>query len=66
MTTRYKLKIKAFNCSTITTNEYKTLQEVADKIKEICNTDNLKDILKAQKEYNIRFYISSYQSKYED
>ena len=63
---KYKLKIKAFNCVCETTKEYKTLQEVADKIKEVCNADNLKDILKAQKEYNIRFYISSYQSKYED
>ena len=63
---KYKLKIKAFNCESVTTKEYNTLQEVAHKIAEICNADNLKDILKAQKEYNIRFYISSYQSKYED
>ena len=63
---KYKLKIKAFNCESVTTKEYNTLQEVADKIKEICNANNLKEILKVQKKYNIRFYISNYQSKYED
>ena len=54
----YKLKVKRADQTTLTTYFYNTLQEVADKIAIICNGATLEAIMKAQKEFNFRFYIS--------
>lgn len=37
---------------------FNTLQEVAEHIKTICDAKTLQDVLKVQKEFNIRFYLS--------
>lgn len=37
---------------------FNTLQEVAEYIKTICDAKTLQDVLKVQKEFNIRFYLS--------
>ena len=38
--------------------EFKTLQEVAARIKQLTDAETLQEVLKAQKEFNIRFYIT--------
>ena len=37
---------------------FKTLAEVADRIKFLTDAETLADVLKAQKEFNIRFYLT--------
>lgn len=37
---------------------FNTLQEVANYIKTLCEAETLQNVLKVQKEYNIRFYLS--------
>ena len=53
----YKLKYKAQG-DIPQVFYFKTIQEVFDYICLICETDKIENILKVQKEYNIRFYIS--------
>lgn len=53
----YKLKYKAQG-EISQTFYFKTIQEVFDYICLLCESDKIEDILKVQKEYNIRFYIS--------
>ena len=53
----WKLKYKCKD-EELQTEYYNTLQEVTDRIMFICNADNIKDVVKAQKEFNIRFYVS--------
>lgn len=59
----YKLKVKSSFAKCCTTYYYNTFEEVANKIAEICNSNNICDILKTQKEFNYRFYISEVKSK---
>lgn len=54
----YKLKIKSQHSSSTTTKFFNTLQEVAEQIKTICNASNLAEVLKHQKEFNFRFYVT--------
>lgn len=42
---------------------FKSIQEVFDYIYLLCESDKIEDILKVQKEYNIRFYISYKKDK---
>ena len=58
----YKFKYKAQN-EISQTFYFKTIQEVFDYISLLCESDKLEDILKVQKEYNIRFYISCKKDK---
>lgn len=37
---------------------FKTIQEVFSEICKICEANKIEDILKVQKEYNIRFYVT--------
>lgn len=53
----YKFKYKAMN-EPAEVLYFNTLNEVAAYIYVLCESSNLEDILKVQKEYNIRFYIS--------
>lgn len=53
----YKFKYKAQN-EEPQTFYFKTMQEVFNYIYLLCDSDKIEDILKVQKEYNIRFYIS--------
>jgi hypothetical protein len=53
----YKFKYKAQN-EEPQTFYFETLQEVFNYIYLLCDSDKIEDILKVQKEYNIRFYIS--------
>lgn len=58
----YKFKYKAQN-EISQTAYFKTMQEVFDYICLLCASNKLEDILKVQKEYNIRFYISYKKDK---
>lgn len=53
----YKLKYKAHG-DIPQVFYFKTIQGVFDEICKICESNKIEDILKVQKEYNIRFYIS--------
>jgi hypothetical protein len=53
----YKFKYKAMNEPAVVFH-FNTLKEVTEYIYLLCESSNLEDILKVQKEYNIRFYIS--------
>lgn len=53
----YKLKYKAQG-DVPQVYYFKTMQEVLGEICKICESNKIEDILKVQKEYNIRFYIS--------
>lgn len=54
----YKLKIKRTDQECITTKYFNTIQEVADYFSLILNINCLEDMLKSQKEFNFRFYLS--------
>lgn len=54
----YKLKIKRSDADSITTKYFKTLQEVAEFIKITFDVDSLEEVLKIQKEFNFRFYLT--------
>ena len=54
----YKLKIKRADQQSTTTKFFKTLQEVAEQIKTTCHASSIAEVLKAQKEFNYRFYIT--------
>lgn len=58
----YKFKYKAQN-EISQTFYFKTVQEVFDYIYLLCGSEKIEDILKVQKEYNIRFYISYKKDK---
>lgn len=58
----YKFKYKAQN-EISQTFYFKTMQEVFDYICLLCESNKIEDILKVQKEYNIRFYISYKKDK---
>lgn len=53
----YKLKTV---CKNVGQNVYecKTLQEVAELIKIACDAKTLEEVLKVQKEWSIRFYLT--------
>lgn len=53
----YKLKYKAQG-DMPQVFYFKTMQAVFDYICLVCDCDKIENILKVQKEYNIRFYIS--------
>lgn len=53
----YKFKYKAQNEET-QVFYFRTLQEVTDYIKLLCEADNLLKVLEVQKEFNIRFYLT--------
>lgn len=53
----YKFKYKAQN-EISQTFYFKTMQEVFGEICKICESNKIEDILKVQKEYNIRFYVT--------
>ena len=53
----FRLRIKRDGQTAITTKFFNTLQEVAEEIKTICQADTIQEILKAQKEFNYRFYV---------
>ena len=53
----YKLKYKAQG-DVPQVYFFKTIQEVFDEICKICESNKIEDILKVQKEYNIRFYVT--------
>lgn len=53
----YKLKYKAQGDAP-QVYYFKNLQEVFAEIFKICESNKIEDILKVQKEYNLRFYIS--------
>ena len=53
----YKLKRKIIG-EEPEVEHFDTLQEVTKRIGELCNAKCIDDVLKFQKEYNIRFYIS--------
>lgn len=54
----YKLKIKRTDQICITTKFFNTIQEVAEYFSMILNINSLEDMLKSQKEFNFRFYLS--------
>lgn len=54
----YKLKIKRSDAESITTKYFKTLQEVAEFIKIAFSVNSLEEMLKIQKEFNFRFYLT--------
>jgi len=54
----YKLRIKSSEYESVTTRYFDTLQEVAENVKRTLNAESIEEIIKKQKEYNIRFYIS--------
>lgn len=53
----YKLKTV---CKGVGSNVYecKTLKEVADQMRTACGAESLEEVLKVQKEWNIRFYLT--------
>lgn len=53
----YKLKYKAHG-DIPQVFYFKTIQEVFAFIRLLCETDKIENILKVQKEYNIRFYVT--------
>lgn len=53
----FKLKHKAYG-EELQHEEFKTLQEVTERIKQLTSSETLQEVLKAQKEFNIRFYIT--------
>lgn len=53
----FKLKHKAQG-EELQREEFKTLQEVTARIKQLTDAETLQEVLKAQKEFNIRFYIT--------
>lgn len=53
----YKFKYKAQN-EDAQVFYFKTFQEVAEYIYLLCESSNIENILKVQKEYNIRFYLT--------
>lgn len=53
----YKLKYKAQG-DVPQVYYFKTMQEVFSEICKICESNKIEDILKVQKEYNIRFYVT--------
>ena len=57
-----KLKYKVPNEGT-QVFECETVQEVAELIKQICEASTLAEVLKVQKEYNLRFYITRTNGK---
>lgn len=54
----YKLKIKRTDQQSITTKYFNTIQEVSDYLSTCLNVNSLDDMLRLQKEFNFRFYIS--------
>ena len=54
----FKIKSKCMNENDYIVKEFETAQEVTEYMKNCCNAKNLQDVLKAQKEYNIRFYVT--------
>ena len=50
--------LSQFTDNTIKLFQFNTIQEVAEHIKTICDAKTLQDILKVQKEFNLRFYLS--------
>lgn len=53
----YRLKHKVQG-EELQREEFKTLQEVAARIKQLTEANTLQEVLNAQKEFNIRFYIT--------
>lgn len=37
---------------------FDSMQEVTEYISKLCESNKISDILKVQKEYNLRFYVS--------
>lgn len=58
----YKLKYKAQG-DIPQVFYFKTMHEVFDYICLVCDCDKIENIMKVQKEYNIRFYISYKKDK---
>lgn len=54
----YKLRIKSPDYESVTTRYFNTLQEVAKNIYFSLNAKTIQEVLKKQKEYNLRFYIT--------
>ena len=54
----YKLRIKRTDQLAITTKYFKTIQEVAEYLKNNLNIETAADIARSQKEFNFRFYLS--------
>ena len=54
----YKLKIKRTDQQSITTKYFNTIQEVSDYLSICLNVNFLDDMLRLQKEFNFRFYLS--------
>ena len=54
----YKLKIKRTDQQSITTKYFNTIQEVSDHLSICLNVNSLDDMLRLQKEFNFRFYLS--------
>ena len=54
----YKLKIKRTDQQSITTKYFNTIQEVSDYLRICLNVKSLDDMLRLQKEFNFRFYLS--------
>lgn len=52
----FKLKIKTLNEEPLIF-EFKTLQEVTKCIMKFCDAENLKEVMRFKKEYNVRFYL---------
>lgn len=52
----YQLKHHVFG-EEIQKEDFETLQEVADRMKELAEANTISQILNNQKQYNIRFYV---------
>lgn len=52
----YQLKNHVFG-EEIQKEDFETLQEVADRMKELAEANTISQILNNQKQYNIRFYV---------
>lgn len=52
----YQLKHHVFG-EEIQKEDFETLQEVADRMKELAEANIISQILNNQKQYNIRFYV---------
>lgn len=58
----YQLKHHVFG-EEIQKEDFETLQEVADRMKELAEANTISQILNNQKQYNIRFYVKSNKTK---
>lgn len=52
----YQLKHHVFG-EEIQKEDFETLQEVANRMKELAEANTISQILNNQKQYNIRFYV---------